>query len=182
MAFTQTENIDLSVAKKELSGLGSSFTPEDVVAYAANPKTALHSFFEWDDSVAAKKWRLHQARNLILSIELEDGIRAYESVVVDGTRSYVSTKEIIKSHDLISQVLDSALSELIYWRDKNQRYKEYFGGVFDSINDAEKTIRRKNGKNKKGGRGAKRDKARNSTNKKASRDGDHLRRIASTGK
>ncbi len=38
---------------------------EDVVEYAQNAKTHLHSKFNWDDSEAAHQWRLHQARNLI---------------------------------------------------------------------------------------------------------------------
>lgn len=38
---------------------------EDVVAFAKNPQTVLHSYFDWDDTIAAHKWRLQQARQLI---------------------------------------------------------------------------------------------------------------------
>jgi len=39
--------------------------PATVVEYAEDPKSPLHDYFDWDDTEAARKWRLHQARNLI---------------------------------------------------------------------------------------------------------------------
>ena len=39
--------------------------PAEVVAAASKPDHPLHSRFEWEDTEAAHKWRLHQARNLI---------------------------------------------------------------------------------------------------------------------
>lgn len=39
--------------------------PCDVVDFARNPETALHGQFCWDDTEAAQKWRLHQARDII---------------------------------------------------------------------------------------------------------------------
>ena len=180
--FTLSAKVKISTVKKELSRLGHSFTPEDVVSLAKDPKSPLHPCFEWDDTIAAKKWRIHQARNLILSIEIEDGIRAYESVVIEGQRSYVPTLDVLKSESLVSQVLEAALAELNYWKDKNQRYKTYFGGVFDSINEAERTIRRKYGKKEGGRRREKGDKTHHSANKKGRGDGNHFRRVAPSRK
>ena len=37
--------------------------PRRVVDYARDPDTALHSKFEWDDSLAAEQRRLRQARS-----------------------------------------------------------------------------------------------------------------------
>lgn len=49
----------------------------DVVDFArANPESALHSRFTWDDSVAAEKFRLQQAR---------DVIRCYVTLVATGS-------------------------------------------------------------------------------------------------
>ena len=39
--------------------------PADVVEFARNPDTALHSRFTWDDDKAAAEYRLWQARELI---------------------------------------------------------------------------------------------------------------------
>lgn len=44
---------------------GGVLRAADVVGYARNPDTALHSRFEWDDSKAAEQYRLWQARELI---------------------------------------------------------------------------------------------------------------------
>jgi hypothetical protein len=48
--------------------------PTDVVEAARDPKSPLHSRFEWDDGEAAEKWRLEQARVLI---------RVYVHVIAD---------------------------------------------------------------------------------------------------
>lgn len=45
-------------------------TPEAVVADARNPKSPLHKEFEWDDSIAGQKFRLHQARELIKRVRV----------------------------------------------------------------------------------------------------------------
>lgn len=40
-------------------------TPKDVLEKAKDPNTELHKCFEWDDGVAAEKYRLSQARQII---------------------------------------------------------------------------------------------------------------------
>ncbi len=42
--------------------------PDDVLQYAANPKSPLNAAFTWDDSLAAEKYRLDEARNLIRNV------------------------------------------------------------------------------------------------------------------
>ena len=44
---------------------GGTATPYQVVEYAKNPDTALHSKFTWDDSEAARAYRLWQARQVL---------------------------------------------------------------------------------------------------------------------
>jgi hypothetical protein len=43
-------------------------TPDKVVAAARNPKSALHRYIEWNDSIAAVKFRTEQAREIIRSV------------------------------------------------------------------------------------------------------------------
>ena len=45
--------------------------PNDVIEAAKSPGSPLHSYFEWDDSTAAAKYRLDQARALIRSVKIE---------------------------------------------------------------------------------------------------------------
>jgi hypothetical protein len=45
-------------------------TPEQVVETASDPDNPLHRLFDWNDSTAAHKYRLDQARALIRSVEV----------------------------------------------------------------------------------------------------------------
>jgi len=44
--------------------------PEDVVNAARAPANPLHEFFEWDNAVAANRWRLQQAAILIRKVKV----------------------------------------------------------------------------------------------------------------
>lgn len=48
-----------------------TLTPDAVVADARDKSSPLHTHFEWDDSEAAKQWRLEQARSLIRSVRVD---------------------------------------------------------------------------------------------------------------
>lgn len=50
---------------------GGRLTPDAVVQDAKSAKSPLHDQFEWDDSEAARQWRLQQARDLIRSVRIE---------------------------------------------------------------------------------------------------------------
>jgi hypothetical protein len=50
---------------------GGRVTPDAVLADAQNAKSPLHDQFEWDDTVAARQYRLQQARELIRSVKVE---------------------------------------------------------------------------------------------------------------
>lgn len=170
--FKLNSPIDANEVCVELSKMGN-FTPEDVVSRAKDEKSPLHKYFEWDDSLAAHAHRLSQARNLVLAIGFEntDGqvSRKFESVVIDDQRVYAPIEAIAQSPDLIDQVLAAAMRELIFWKNKHQRYSDFFGGVFDEITRAEKAYRRLNEKDKGGKKRASGDKDNHSANKKANR-------------
>jgi hypothetical protein len=176
-AFNLCADVDPKEVAAELDRLGS-FTPTDVVAAASSPESPLHKYFEWDDSKAAHKFRLSQARQLVLSIQIEsDGgqTRAFHSVVVDSQRLYVPTEKVMQSDDLVNQVLRAALNELLFWKAKHQKYKTFFGGVFDEIDKSEEALRRQNEKESTKG-GKRRVKARYSANKKGNGDDNNSRR------
>lgn len=66
-------------AKAELLAIGDdleTISPDMVVEFARNPETALHAYFEWDDTKAAARYRRDQARGLL--------IRWKETIVYDG--------------------------------------------------------------------------------------------------
>lgn len=55
---------------QQLQDASGVITPDDVLADAVNPESPLHDQFDWDDSSAARKYRLDQARTLIRSVRL----------------------------------------------------------------------------------------------------------------
>ena len=58
--MTQTEAL-MKIAERD----GGKITPAAVIAEARNPKSVLHGAFTWDDTKAARKWRIFEAQNLI---------------------------------------------------------------------------------------------------------------------
>lgn len=66
--------VDTVIAKGELERLrashGGHLEPEDVLNAARAHNSLLHTHFEWNDSIAAEKYRLQQARQLLKLIVL----------------------------------------------------------------------------------------------------------------
>lgn len=107
-------------------------TPEGLVSIAINPDSVFHKYFEWDDSKAAQKYRLDQARHLIRSITVEisgSDLPAYHSVNIENEhgdmhKAYVDTMKLQKSPKLWNQVVDQALREAESWSLRYQKYQE----------------------------------------------------------
>ncbi len=56
---------------KALEDRRGRLTPEQVVEAARAETSAIHGCFEWDDSVAAEKFRIDQARELLKRVKIE---------------------------------------------------------------------------------------------------------------
>ena len=63
-------NPDVVARLKALQDASGIITPDAVVADAEDEASPLHSYFEWDDSVAGMKYRIEQARTLIRSVRV----------------------------------------------------------------------------------------------------------------
>lgn len=87
---------------KRLRKEHGALTPE-IIVNAARPATSrLHKFFEWDDTAAAEKYRLNQARDLVRRVRVvvqHDGqptpMRVLVSVEHQGRRSYEEVTEVL---------------------------------------------------------------------------------------
>lgn len=71
---------------RELERDNGRLAPVDVVEAARDPASPLHSHFTWDDTEAAEKYRLMQARTLIRTVKLEITIRDVPLSVVGYVR------------------------------------------------------------------------------------------------
>lgn len=144
------------VLGKILESLGNTPTPKQLVDAARPVKSPIHKLFEWDDTKAAERFRIYQARNHINHIEVEivhEGkstfTKAYHSVIVETEnegkeRAYKSVAAVRSNKEYAEQVVENARDELRYWRTRYEEYGSVFGGVFK---EADKVIA--NGKPKK---------------------------------
>jgi hypothetical protein len=97
--------------------------PEDIVAYAMNENTALHSKFEWDDGKAGQEYRIWQARQLIKVIvriipRTNIPTTVYVSLKKDryGEGGYRALVDVLSHEDLRQQLLKDAFDEFEYWK------------------------------------------------------------------
>lgn len=110
--------------------------PASVVEDARRASSPLHDAFEWDNDRAAEKYRLHQARRLLASIEVtieEDSeanepqtVRAFYHVETpEHPRSYVALETVRANKSYRDQVVEDALRRLRLWRDRFEQYSDF---------------------------------------------------------
>ena len=114
---------------------GDTLSPHTVVEKAKPRTSPIHDFFEWNNGVAAEKYRIWQARNLIGRIEIvvesdgeKDQIRAFHNITVKETedgreRGYVTITDIKQNQEYLEIVLENALNEIKSWQKRYSQYK-----------------------------------------------------------
>lgn len=139
------KGIDPDVAEKELEKIETEYgglTAEILLEASKAENTLFHCLFEWDDNVAAEKYRLQQARTIINNIEvtiISDGepyqLPVYEIVQTDenGGRKYKHIETLTLTE--IDYVKEKALELLIQAKTKLKRYSE-FAKVIPHIDNA----------------------------------------------
>lgn len=104
-----------------IKGDAPTIDPEAVVAFAANPNTALHSQFEWDDSKAGHEFRLLQARQVIRVkyTVLDNGsgeqtpMRMFVSVREGGKAAgYMPTSEVINDDQRRAELVSALVRRI----------------------------------------------------------------------
>jgi hypothetical protein len=112
--------------------------PADVVKFAKNPKTHLHHRFCWDDTLAAKRYRLWQAREVIAAVvtvlpRANQAIEAYVSLRSDRMNGgYRAVSDVMQNDGLRAVMLQEALGELERMRHKYERLVE-LQPVFEAL-------------------------------------------------
>ena len=120
---------------------GGQLKPSAVVLVAADEESSLHAYFDWSDTEAAHKWRLHQARQLIrVSVEMigpkESAAmtRVFVSLTPDRAEDtgYRVLTDVMSDPDYRKQLLSDALEEMQRFEKKYQDLKE-LAGVFSAM-------------------------------------------------
>jgi len=156
--------MDKLVYEWKLKSLAAGINPEDAnaelnriknvfgaitaktILQAATPEDSLfHRLFEWNDSIAAIKHRLTQARTLVNNLQVtivRDEHKKISAPVFEitrnehGVRSYKSCFEIATTPADLRYVKANAFKELQYWKRKYETYSE----LSDVVLNVEKAL------------------------------------------
>lgn len=114
----------------DLEAKHGEVTPELLVAEAADPEHPLHHRFEWDDEVAGHRFRLLQARKMILEVEIVDEggvdrVRAFVPVEMEGGRRHVRVADAMGDYEARRQVYQRYRSYLVGYQRRLQQFKEF---------------------------------------------------------
>ena len=118
--FRAAKGVDPARVQQELeevSDIYGKLTAENVLLYAEQrPESALYASMEWNDGEAARKFRLHQAYNIIRCIvvveEQKEPYRSFTLVKQNDETEYLPTTVVIQNPDLLADGLRRLLREV----------------------------------------------------------------------
>lgn len=123
------KGIDAQRVAEEITALGDSIAPEDVVEMAKDESTEAHKCFTWDNNIAADNWRRQEARNVLgnlvikpAEIQSEDTIPIRVFHKVDG--GYKRAELVFKVEDQYQKLLQAAYAELQAFKRKYSSLQE----------------------------------------------------------
>ncbi len=112
-------------ALRQLEKQHGVIRPADLVEYARPEDSRLHSLFEWDDAKAAQKYRLWEARQIIVNVYIninESKVQAFQNIVVTTpkgkTQGYYSTQKILSKEEMRKQLIETCKQEAMYFFNK----------------------------------------------------------------
>lgn len=112
-------------------------TPEKVLEKAKDEKSELHKCFEWNDGIAANKYRLLQAEKIIRMLvtvpEREDETPKRVLQISSETRVYQPMTFFMRNEDEASALLKRAKEELMAFQNRYESLRGELEEVFDAI-------------------------------------------------
>lgn len=125
---------DATKVANEILDIGEEATAQQVLDYGRNENTELHKCFEWNDDIAAEKYRLSQARDVIRNLVF---IRSEEQIKQDAPEirvfhkterteesGYKPLTRIIKDENEYQNMLKLAYAELHSFKMRYQHLQE----------------------------------------------------------
>lgn len=128
---------------EELEKRNGSITPKIVLDSARSESSVIHSCFEWNDGIAAEKYRETQAGNLIrnLTVKIIDfketeslPVRAYVNFKDENASPFVHIQQVLKDEALSTKMLEQAKSELQSFKVKYKTLSE-LANIFHAIDE-----------------------------------------------
>lgn len=125
---------DANECYREISSL-EQITPKAILDFARDENSELHKCFEWDNDLAAEKYRIIQAGNVIRMLYIVQKDEDTPPVRVLSKTSntvYQPTRTFLKNQNEYEDLLKRALSELESFRLKYKTLSE-LEQVFEQI-------------------------------------------------
>lgn len=124
------KGIDANIVANEILSIGSSPTAKEIVDFARSSNTELHKCFEWDDSLAAEKYREKQARDVVHFLVIKEKqvpvdrpeVRFFVST--EKGKGYKQTKFVVQKQDEYQELLAQAWAELKAFKEKYKMITE----------------------------------------------------------
>lgn len=129
---------DAQKVYEEITEIGESVTPAEIVAKAEDEETELHKCFEWNDSVAGQKYREYQARLVLCQLVIKeeetpkDRPELRVMYVTEKNQGYKPTHLIVQKEDEYKALLARAYAELRAFKAKYSMLTE-LQEIFDLI-------------------------------------------------
>ena len=142
--------VKAEVIVKELKAIAKtgSLKPQDVVESARSKSSPIHSCFEWNNSVAAEKYRLAQASYLIRSVSVRFDSKqgpAYLRCFVsldrnNDERRYEELEVAIKNPKSREEIVFQAWREYILW-EAEYKFLSEFAAIFEAGREVGKRMK-----------------------------------------
>lgn len=128
---------DAQKVYEEITAIGAAATTKQILDKARDESTELHKCFDWNDTEAAEKWRMHQARKIACSLVIKEPKNESSPPVrllyqTDSESGYKPTVLIMQDKGEYQKLLARALAELRSFQTKYKTLTE-LDGVFDAI-------------------------------------------------
>lgn len=140
--------VEAQVAGEEFERItreNGSLEAKKVVEESRREDAPLHPCFEWEDAVAAEKYRESQARDVIRSIKVT--VVQQEAKEPQVVRAFVSTKEnyqplhvVLQNPDMKAQMLADAERDMAAFKRKYSILKG-FDPVYETFNRVVRTMK-----------------------------------------
>lgn len=125
--FNNLYKADAEKVSKEIESIQNA-TPSSILEYARNENSELHKCFEWDDTVAAEKYRLQQARNIVCNLVYQEEKKEEPTKLrvfyQSSTNTYQPTRVLVRNEDSYKELLMQAKSELRAFKNKYKMLTE----------------------------------------------------------
>lgn len=143
-----------AAARAELEALraekGGNLLPADVVEQARSANSALHRYFQWDDSAAAAAYREQQARGVIRAVVRflpnaaghPVSVRAYVSLPADreARAGYRAVADVMDDDTLAAQALQAFEADVIRLQAKYGVYATIRPTIAEAVSEMRRVL------------------------------------------